>query len=152
MIAFSQFFLKTSCGNFTSVDKIIDRPNNGIIQIDKIKLKKTFTENGNVDNGIIVIKPSVFPDIYNSILILAGHSGTGLQAYFNDLYKLVIGDTAVVEYNNNKYVYRLEYVYYEKKDGTIKITKIKNTKTLVLVTCTNNRKDLQTVYVFKIID
>ena len=40
-------------------------------------------------------------------LIIAGHSGTGWKAFFNDLYKLGIGDDINVTYNNQNYTYKM---------------------------------------------
>lgn len=152
LIVLCHLFLKTTSYNNLEIKRDLLKPSSGIIEISKIGLRKVFKKNGNIDYGIVIINPSQFPDIINSMLILAGHSGSGEYAFFNDLYRLKIGDLAIVEYANSKYTYRLVNIYYEKKDGVIKITKIKNTKSLVLITCTNNRKDLQTVYIFKIVN
>lgn len=126
-------------------------PEYGYISIPKIKLNYIFLNNNNVDKNIIVLKPSEYPNKEKSLLILAGHSGSGKYAYFNNLYKLKKEDKIYITYNNVKYLYSIVDIYYEKKDGDLKIYKFKDTKTLVLITCTNNNKNLQTIYVSKFI-
>lgn len=124
-------------------------PKGGILEIPNIGLKRNFYDSSNVDRNIIVVKKSQYPNLGNSMLALAAHSGTGKYAYFNYLYKLKIGDFANVYYNNKKYSYVLVCKYNIKKDGTALIYKYKNYKTLVLITCKNNVKGMQTVYIFK---
>ena len=76
----------------------------GYLIIPKINLTKGFldvrsTEN-DVEKNILVVKGSNYPDTDRGNLILAGHSGTGWKAFFNELYQLQVGDTAFVTYNN----------------------------------------------------
>lgn len=123
----------------------------GYVNIPKINLNTMFYNNNNLDNNVIVVKPSQYPDVENSLLILAGHSGRGHSAYFNNLYKLKEKDNIFITYNNKKYKYVIIDIYYQKKDGNIDIYKLKNTNTLVLITCTNNKKNLQTVFVSKLV-
>jgi len=124
----------------------------GIIEIPKIGLKREFKNTNNVDKGITVIAPSQSPSIADSLLILAGHSGTGLQSYFNYLYKLKINDKVYIIQNNHKYVYKIIDIYKRTKTGKAKIYKIKDKTTLVLVTCTNNDNRTQTFYTAVLID
>lgn len=124
----------------------------GYIEIPKINLSKKFVENGNIDKNIIVVKPSVYPNKEESLLILAAHSGTGKYAYFNYLYKLKTKDNIYITYMNKKYTYNIVDIYYQKKDGKLDVYKIKNTKTLVLITCTNSKRDLQTIYIATIVE
>lgn len=119
----------------------------GYIEIPKINLNKKFIEGGNIDKNIIVVKPSVYPNKEESLFILAAHSGTGKYAYFNYLYKLKIKDKIYITYMDKKYTYNIIDIYYQKKDGNIDIYKIMNNKTLVLITCTNGKRNLQTVYI-----
>ena len=128
-----------------------DLPDYGYLNIPKINLNYMFFDNNNVDKNIIVLRPSEYPNVDNSLLILAGHSGNGKNAYFNNLYRLKKQDNIYITYNNIKYSYSVVDIYYQKKDGNIKIYKFKDTKTLILITCTNNNKNLQTVYVSKLI-
>lgn len=123
----------------------------GYLNIPKINFTKGFlnkkSEENNVDKNIMVIKESSYPDVDKGNLIIAGHSGNAWNAYFNDLYKLQIDDTAVVEYKNKKYTYKIVNIYKEKKVGTIAIYRDYNKTTLTLVTCTNNDSTTQTIYI-----
>ena len=89
----------------------------------------------NVDQNIAVMKYSTFPDTENSHLILAGHSGSGWNAYFTNLDKLKKGDIAYVTYKNKKYEYQLTKIYKDKKnDNRVSLVQ-KDVKALTLVTC-----------------
>ncbi len=127
-------------------EQYLEKENYGYISIPKISLRNKFVENGNIDKNIIMISPSEYPAVENSILILAGHSGSGRYAYFNYLYKLKISDEIIINYMGTNYKYKIISIYKQIKDGNIKTYKIKNKKTLVLVTCTNNDKKTQTIY------
>ena len=70
----------------------------GYLSIPKIGLTKGFmdkrsTEN-DVEKNILVVNGSSYPDVDKGNFILAGHSGTGWKAFFNDLYQLQNGDIA----------------------------------------------------------
>lgn len=126
--------------------KKVDYDTFGYISIPSIGLNQKFVLNGDIDKNIIVISPSNFPNDDDSILILAGHSGTGRYAYFNYLYKLKINDIIIVTYMGTIYKYHVVKSYKQIKDGNVNIYKIKNKNTLALVTCTNYDKKTQTVY------
>jgi len=113
----------------------------GIVEIDSINLKTNFYDNNNLDNNVIVIQPSS-----ESLLILAGHSGYGPTAFFKDLYKIRVGETIKIMIHNRVYKYKLKKIEYQLKTGKIKVHKIKDINTLVLITCTKNNKKMQTVY------
>ena len=74
----------------------------GYLSIPKINLKKGFLDKRSPDNdvekNILVVEGSSYPTKDKGNLILAGHSGTGWKAFFNDLYKLNKGDKAIVTY------------------------------------------------------
>ena len=78
----------------------------GYLNIPKINLIKGFLDKrsneNDVEKNILVVEGSSYPDIDKGNLILAGHSGTGWKAFFNDLYKLNKGDVAYVTYKNKK--------------------------------------------------
>ena len=68
-------------------------------------------------------------------MILAGHSGSGWNAYFTNLDKLKKGDIAYVTYKNKKYEYQLTKIYKDKKnDNRVSLVQ-KDVKALTLVTC-----------------
>ena len=123
----------------------------GYLNIPKINLTKGFldkrsTEN-DVEKNILVVEGSSYHDIEKGNLILAGHSGTGWKAFFNDLYKLEKNDVAYVTYKNKKYTYKIVNIYTQPKVGTIAIYRNYDKTTLTLVTCTNDDSTTQTIYI-----
>lgn len=123
----------------------------GYLTIPKINLKKGFLDKksseNDVEKNILVVEGSSYPDIDKGNLIIAGHSGTGWKAFFNELYKLTTGDVAYVNYKNKKYIYRIVNIYKQPKVGTIAIYRNYDKTTLTLVTCTNNDDTTQSVYI-----
>lgn len=123
----------------------------GYLIIPKINLTKGFldvrsTEN-DVEKNILVVDGSNYPDTDRGNLILAGHSGTGWKAFFNELYQLQVGDTAYVTYKDKKYVYRIANIYKQPKTGKLAIYRDYDKTTLTLITCTNNDSGTQTIYI-----
>lgn len=123
----------------------------GYLTIPKINLTKGFldkrsTEN-DVEKNILVVSGSNYPDTDKGNLILAGHSGTGWKAFFNDLYKLKENDIAYVKYKNKKYTYKIVNIYTQPKIGKLAIYRNYDKTTLTLITCTNNDSKTQTVYI-----
>lgn len=123
----------------------------GYLNIPKINLTKGFldkrsTEN-DVEKNILVVDGSTYPDVDKGNFILAGHSGTGWKAFFNDLHELNVGDTAYVTYKNKKYIYKITNIYKQSKTGKIAIYRNYDKTTLTLVTCTNNDSKTQTIYI-----
>ena len=72
----------------------------GYLTIPKINLTKGFLDKrspeNHVDKNILVVNGSNYPSTERGNFIVAGHSGTGWNAFFNDLYKLSINDIAEV--------------------------------------------------------
>ena len=123
----------------------------GYLSIPKINLKKGFldkrsTEN-DVEKNILVVEGSNYPDKDKGNLMLAGHSGTGWKAFFNDLYKLNKGDIAVVTYKGKTYTYKIVNIYTQPKVGKIAIYRNYDKTTLTLITCTNHDSTTQTIYI-----
>lgn len=123
----------------------------GYLVIPKINLTKGFldkrsTEN-DVEKNILVVQGSNYPDVERGNLILAGHSGTGWKAFFNDLYKLTTNDTVYITYKNKKYIYKIVNIYTQPKIGTLAIYRNYDKNTLTLITCTNNDSTTQTIYI-----
>ena len=128
----------------------------GYLNIPKINLTKGFldvrsTEN-DVEKNIIVVEGSDYPDTKKGNLILAGHSGTGWKAFFNDLYKLNKGDVAYINYKGNKYIYQIVNIYKQPKTGSIAIYRDYEKTTLTLITCTNWDSTSQTVYIAELVN
>lgn len=123
----------------------------GYLSIPKINLNKGFypkdSPYNDVEKNLLLVKESSYPNEALGNLIIAAHSGTGWKAFFNDLYKLEVGDYAYVDYNNKKYTYKIDNIYKQNKTGTIAIYRDYTKTTLTLVTCTNFDDKTQTVYI-----
>ncbi len=136
----------------TASDIIVD-PNQyiGTLVIDKIGFNKGFypkeSEYNDVDKNLLLVKEADYPNVEKGNLIIAGHSGTAWNSFFNDLYKLATGDTAKVIFNNKTYTYKFVNIYKAPKVGNISIYRNQNRTTLTLVTCTNFDKTTQTIYI-----
>lgn len=127
----------------------------GYLVIPKINLTKGFVDmrssENDVEKNILVVQGSNYPDTEKGNLILAGHSGTGWKAFFNDLYQLQVGDTAYVTYKGKKYTYSISNIYKQEKVGKIAIYRDYSKTTLTLITCTNYESTTQTVYIAELI-
>ena len=123
----------------------------GYLVIPKINLNKGFVDKrsseNDVEKNIMVIDGSTYPDVDKGNFILAGHSGTGWKAFFNELYQLEVGDEAYVTYKGKRYTYKITHIYEQPKTGKIAIYRNYDKTTLTLVTCTNNDETTQTVYI-----
>ncbi len=125
----------------------------GILSIPKINLKEAIyplnSKENNVNKNLELIKGSTMPDNPVSNIIIAGHSGTGLHAYFKNLYKLEIGEEITFFYNNHKYIYEISEIENQAKTGTLYLKTISN-QMLTLITCTKDNKNTQTIYYCKL--
>ena len=125
----------------------------GVLEIPKINLKRGFLSIDNQDNtvskNIQVIKESDMPDVENGLLIIAGHSGTGRLAFFKELYKLTDMDKAFVYYQNKKYTYTVIDKYEVEKTGRALIKRKKNITSLALITCNQEDKTKQIIYILR---
>lgn len=129
----------------------------GVLQIPSIKLQRGFyrktSKKNTVNIGLEVINGSQMPNIENSELVLAGHSGNGYLAFFKELDKVEKGSLIYVYYDEIKYTYKLEETTITNKDGEIKIEKDTNSQTLILTTCNpNNRDKEQLILISKLIN
>ena len=127
----------------------------GYLTIPKINLTKGFldsrSEDNDVEKNIMVVEGSNYPDVEKGNLIIAGHSGTGWKAFFNDLYKLEEGDTAYIDYKGKRYIYNIKNIYTQPKTGKLAIYRNYNQQTLTLITCTNNDSTTQTIYIAELV-
>ena len=126
----------------------------GYLTIPKINLTKGFldyrSEENNVDKNLLVIPESNYPDVKKGNFIIAGHSGTGWNSFFNDLYQLQLGDTAYITYKGKKYNYSIVNIYTQPKVGKLAIYRNYEKTTLTLITCTNFDSTTQTVYILEL--
>lgn len=123
----------------------------GYLVIPKINLTKGFVDirskENDVEKNILVVEGSNYPNVEKGNFILAGHSGTGWKAFFNELYRMNTNDLVYVTYKNKKYTYKITNIYKQQKVGKIAIYRNYDKTTLTLVTCTNNDSTTQTVYI-----
>ncbi len=105
------------------------------------------SEFNNVDENLELIEGSSLPNNDDGITIIAGHTGSGDNAYFNNLSSLFIGATAKLFYDGIWYQYILENVIEIDKNGYFLINENYRPNTLLLITCKSN-SDKQEVYVF----
>lgn len=120
----------------------INQNNNSYIAkiiIPKINLnKKLFSKNSpynDVNKNIQILKESTMPDIENSNLILAAHSGNSKVAYFTKLKDLSLGDSVFIEYENYNYEYNVYKIVVVNKDGKIEMSRNSSDNYLTLITC-----------------
>lgn len=122
-----------------------------VLEIPKINLRKGMYKLGSkyntVSRNVAILSPSDYPDVSGGNFVLAAHSGNGYLSFFKNLYKLVVGDYAYIDYNNIRYSYKITYIYTQPKTGTINVYRPYGKTTLMLVTCTKNDDTTQTVYV-----
>lgn len=123
----------------------------GYLEIEKINFNKGFypkeSKYNDVDKNLLVVKEASYPNVSKGNLIIAGHSGDAWNSFFNDLYKLSVGDTAVVKFQGKTYKYKFVNIYKAPKVGTIAIYRNSKKTTLTLVTCTNFDNRTQTIYI-----
>ena len=123
----------------------------GYLEIPKINLSKGFfakeSKYNDVDKNLLLVKEASYPNVEKGNLIIAGHSGTAWNSFFNDLYKLRVGDIAKVNFQGKIYTYKFVNIYKASKTGTISIYRNTKKTTLTLVTCTNDDKTTQTIYI-----
>ena len=126
-----------------------------VLEIPKISLKQGLvhpnSKNNNVNKNIEIIKPSDLPNKKNGNFILAGHSGGGWNAFFTNLNKLKKEDLINIYFENNKYIYKVNNIYTEKKDGDIIVHRDNSKTVLTLTTCDEKNKDLQLIIVAELI-
>ena len=128
----------------------------GYLTIPKINLTKGFLDSrskeNNVDKNIMVIEGSNYPDVEKGNFMIAGHSGSGWKSFFNELYKLEIGDVIYVDYKGKKYTYHVKNIYTQPKTGTLAVYRDYDQTSLTLITCTNNNSTTQSIYVSELVN
>lgn len=149
--AFNKDKLKIS-SNYISEnndDEVLEEDHNdylGSVSIPKINVQRNLykidSKENTVDKNVQVIKESDMPNIENGNIILASHNGNSPVAYFRNLHKLQIGDEVFVSYNNINYRYIISDIYEVAKTGKVAIKRDKNKKTITLITCKDEDKQL----------
>ena len=128
----------------------------GVLEIPSIDFMKGFHEYGNINNhvdkNLEVIEPSDMPNVVNSNLIIAAHSGTGSKAFFKNLHKVKVDDLVNVYYEGVIYVYKVVDIYEVDKTGEVEINRNGNNTTLTLITCKPKDDTKQIVVICELID
>ena len=126
-----------------------------VLEIPAIDLRKGIVDVNSAYNDISynveIINPSDMPDIPNTNLILASHSGSSRVSFFKHLNRLNKGDLAIIYYKNVKYTYEVNSIENEYKNGTITIRRSNNKNTLTLTTCSPTDKTKQIVIICNLI-
>lgn len=115
----------------------------GILEIPTIDLKTGFfgvkSPFNTVEHGLQVIENSKMPDEKGNF-ILASHSGTSIISYFKNIHTLKQGDLVYIYYKQKKYIYQIELIYEERKDGSITLPKVREFSLLTLTTCKEEKQ------------
>lgn len=147
-IKLEYFFEVSTIDNYNVIKDTKQEDYIAVLEIPSINLKKGLyaidSKNNNVNKNIEIIDSSDMPDITKGNFILAGHSGTGRIAFFDDLDKLIVDDTIIVYYKNIKYIYQINNIESIVKDGTIEI-KREFESMITLTTCNQENKNEQLV-------
>ena len=121
------------------------------INIPKINLhKKVYQINSkenNVNKNIQILSAS---NINKNKIILASHSGTNNNAYFNNLNILNLKDNIYIKKENNIFNYKINNIYYINKTGYLEIEK-DLLNTLILITCSKKDKNKQLIIKSKLV-
>jgi len=114
------------------------------IIIDKIALNnKIYDHNSkenDIDKNVLLIPESDYPDKENGTVLIGGHSGTGKKAFFAKLNEIEINDKITLVYNNKEYVYIVDNISKDSKDGILRIDYPVRYNRLVIYTCHPNDK------------
>lgn len=98
----------------------------------------------NVDENVTLLAGSVPSDAGYEILLLAAHSGDDIVAYFNELNQLQIGDILKIHTNDSTFIYLINEIWEEDRNGFIHVKKYLN-KQLILTTCSTDNDNMQLV-------
>lgn len=128
--------------NDIKISNVIDNEYLGYIYIPKINIKKNLfsieSNKNNIEYNVEILKETIFPDKDNSIVFLAAHSGSGNNAFFNDLKHLNNNDEIILSYKNTIY----KYIVIDKKEvlknGYITGNRQANDE-IVLTTCSDSK-------------
>lgn len=134
--------------NIKNEQRKINEDNIGKLIIKKINLENNLydinNKKNNVNQNVTILSGSIYPEIENSIMFIAAHSGTGEIAYFKNLDKLSINDEINLIFKNKNYNYIIKNIWEANKDGNIEVTK-EDKKQLILTTCSQKNKNKQLI-------
>ena len=123
-----------------------ENPYVAVLEIPKLKFKRGLYKikdpKSKLDKNIIFLDKSDMPDKEDSRVIIVGHSGATSNSYFKNIHKLKKKDKIYLYYDNVKYIYKVTDRYDIIKNGTLALESNHDKKTLTLVTCKGNTKQL----------
>ena len=126
-----------------------------VIEIPSINLKYGLydinSRYNSVNYGLQILRESDMPNVTNGNLVIAGHSGTSSISYFRYLYRLKNDDLVFIYYKGTKYIYKINNIYEEEKDGSITIHRDNNKTIIALITC-KSRSNNQYVFIGELIN
>lgn len=132
---------KVNINNDVKISKVEDNEYLGYIEIPIINLRKNLfkinSKKNNIEYNVEILKGSIFPNEDNSIIFLAAHSGTGDNAFFNDLKLLNQGDIILLSYNSIIYKYIVTTKMEVTKNGYITGNRTNNDE-IILTTCSDS--------------
>lgn len=127
----------------------------GFLSIPRINLRRGFvpidSRFNTVNRNIQIISPSDMPTVSGGNMIIAAHSGSSAISFFRDLWRLEIGDEAIINYRGQEFRYVIRDIYFVPYTGTVPIRRNPNATTLTLITCTRGERDMQTVYIAELV-
>ena len=130
-----------------TITEILEPPI-GRIKIEKLNMNKPLykieSNKNNVEENITILNGSTYPDIEQSTLFIAAHSGEGRIAYFKDLDQLKENDDIKIEYQGKEYIYQVTDIYEQPKNGYIN-GRIEKKRQLILTTCCPKKDNCQLI-------
>ena len=139
---------KESIGvNYNVYDMVIEIPSINL----KYGLYDINSRYNSVNYGLQILRESDMPNVTNGNLVIAGHSGTSSISYFRYLYRLKNDDVVFIYYKGTKYIYKINNIYEEEKDGSITIHRDNNKTIIALITC-KSRSNNQYVFIGELIN
>ncbi len=115
------------------------------IVIDQISLVNKIYHHGSkendIDKNVLLLPESDYPDKKNGTVLIGGHSGTGRIAFFAKLNELELEDKIKLIYKGNEYVYIVNNISKDSKDGKLRIDYPSQYNRLVIYTCHPNDKN-----------
>jgi sortase A len=126
----------------TTSNKTIDNWTINITKINLNEIVKLASIKSNNINGVVLFEEYGRPNEKNSNTIIGAHSGIGLNAIFNDIDKLEIGDIILLYYERVHFTYEVVNKYQVIETDLSPLNKGNNKTLLTLITCNknNNRK------------
>ena len=130
------------------VEKYFDKNNSKILmvlEIEKIDLIKGIykkdSEENNVDKNLYLVNDT--DPTKKEPIVIAGHNGNSLTAYFNELSKLDLNDNIKIHYKDKIYSYKLTKKYQSEKTGELNLSNEQDK--IYLTTCSDDNKE-QVIY------